>query len=314
MVKALVTGGAGFVGSHLCDACIAAGDQTIALDNLSTGSPGNLSSEVRLIEADVCNGERISRILEECAPEVIYHLAAQASVIDSLRDPVSDMRTNASGTLTLLEAARRLDPFPRFVYASTGGAGYGDAKVLPVPESCPTEFRSPYATSKHVGEAYVSLYARLHDLPTSSLRLSNVYGPRQRGDLEAGVVSIFARQLTEGEPVILYGEGKAARDYLFVGDAAQAFRMSATHVCDGSAYNVGTGVATEVEKILELVGRALGHEPARVERRPIRSGEVFRNSLDATLFQEITGWEPRHSLQEGIALFARWFADTHPSR
>jgi UDP-glucose 4-epimerase len=220
---------------------------------------------------------------------------------------------NVTGTLRLLEACHSVGTPPVFVYASTGGALYGDPKCLPVGEEGPIEPRSPYGASKHAAELYVSLYVRLFGIRAVSLRFANVYGPRQRGDLEAGVISIFARCLVEGKPIVLYGNGKAARDYVFVADAVEALRLAARQGASGAAYNVGVGIATPVEEVLERVARAVGREPVAVERAPLRPGEVFRISLDASRLSEATGWRPRYSLDRGVAAFAKWFMSARPA-
>ncbi len=309
MANVLVTGGAGFIGSHLSGACVSAGDQVTVVDNLSTGQRQNLSSDVRFSEGDLADPDFTSRLIEDSQPEIIYHLAAQSSVIRSNANPPEDQKANSHGTLLLLEAAGGMKNPPRFVYASTGGASYGDPESLPVSEDHPAECRSFYAASKHLGETYVSLYARLHGLRSVSLRLANIYGPRQRGDLEAGVVSIFAECIMEGRPVTLFGEGKAARDYVYVADAVEALRLAGERIEDGSVFNVGTGIATEVQDVLRLISKTLRREPARVERAPLRPGEVFRISLDPRRIEAATGWKSRFSLEAGIQAFTEWFLE-----
>jgi UDP-glucose 4-epimerase len=306
----LVTGGAGFIGSHVCEACLAAGEEVVAVDNLSTGSEENLPEGVRFVRGDLRDPDLAASLIEEFRPGVVYHLAAQSSVVKSTGDPMLDQAVNVTGTLRLLEACRAAEVPPVFVYASTGGAIYGDPENPPVGESHPVEIRSPYGTSKHVAEHYVSVYARLFGFRAVSLRFANIYGPRQRGDLEAGVISIFARLLTDGKPVVLYGNGDAARDYVFVRDAVEAMRMAGERGAPGAAYNVGTGVAARVEEVLRLVAAAVGREPAGIERAPLRPGEVFSVSLDSARLTAETGWRPRHTLEQGIGAFAEWFLGT----
>ncbi|MEK6709063.1 MAG: NAD-dependent epimerase/dehydratase family protein [Nitrospinota bacterium] len=313
MARVLVTGGAGFIGSHLCEAGLRVGEEVTAVDDLSTGSVRNLPHGVRLVQGDLREPGLSKALLDEFRPDVVYHLAAQSSVVRSLSDPSHDQEVNVGGTLALLEACRAAKKPPALVYASTGGASYGDPEKLPVSEEHPTEYRSPYGASKHVAEHYVSLYAKLFGLRTVSLRFANIYGPRQRGDLEAGVVSIFAQRLAEGSPIVLYGNGEATRDYVFVTDAVEALRLAARKGAPGEAYNVGTGIATRVEELLGLLARAMGVEPARVDRAPLRPGEIFRIALDSSRLNQATGWKPRYTLGEGVAAFAEWFRENHSS-
>ena len=310
MARVLVTGGAGFIGSHLCEAGLRVGEEVTAVDNLATGSAKNLPAGVRFIQGDLRDPSLSKTLLDEFRPDVVYHLAAQSSVIRSIGDPIHDLEVNVRSTLHLLEACRAARRPPAFAYASTGGASYGDPEKLPVSEDHPAEYRSPYGASKHLGEAYVSLYAQLFGLRTVSLRFANIYGPRQRGDLEAGVVSIFAQRLREGAPIILYGNGEAARDYVYVEDAVNALRLAAQKGAPGGAYNVGTGVATQVEEVLGLLSQAMGIPPARVDRMPLRPGEIFRVALDSSRLNQATGWQPRYDLEQGIASFAEWFLST----
>ena len=212
---------------------------------------------------------------------------------------------NLMGTRSVLEAARSLEAPPRVVYAATGGACYGNPGEAIVDEGCPLAPASHYGMSKVLGEQALLFYGGLFGLPVVSLRLANVYGPRQHPDLEAGVVTIFARNLMGGEAVTLYGHGRAGRDYVYVKDAVQAFVLGARGEADGGVYNVGTGVITTVEAVLDALCRHMGAKPRAVKRVPLREGEVFRIGLDARAFQEKTGWRPKYGLEEGIAAFVK---------
>ena len=303
MANVLVTGGAGFVGSHVAEACLEAGDSVWVVDNLASGEAANLPPGVVFQEGDVADAGFMRRLVREIRPAVIHHLAAQASVTHSLAEPLRDARVNIMGTLSVLEAARSVDTPPRVVYAATGGACYGDPEEEIVDEGCPLAPASHYGMSKVTGERYLTFYGEHFGLRAVSLRLANVYGPRQRADLDAGVISIFAEKLIRGEPLTLYGHGRAGRDYVYVRDVVAAFMTAGKGGVEGGAYNIGTGVVTEVETLLEVLCRHMGEKPVSVERAPLRAGEVFRIGLDARAFERKTGWRPWYSLDEGIAAF-----------
>ena len=303
MANVLVTGGAGFVGSHVAEACLEAGDSVWVVDNLASGLAEDIPQGAVFCEGDVADAEFMRRVVEEARPAVIHHLAAQSSVTHSLADPVLDARANVLGTLGVLEAARSVKPPPRVVYAATGGACYGDPEAEIVDENRPLAPASHYGMSKVTGERYLFFYGDHFGFPVVSLRLANVYGPRQRATLDAGVISIFAEKLREGEALTLYGHGRAGRDYVYVKDVAEAFLTAAKGGVDGGAYNIGTGVVTDVEALLEILCRLMGKDPVSVERAPLRPGEVFRIGLDAGAFQRDTGWRHSFSLEEGIAAF-----------
>ena len=303
MANVLVTGGAGFIGSHVAEACLEAGDSVWVADNLASGLAEDIPQGAAVREGDVADAEFMRRVVEEARPAVIHHLAAQSSVTHSLAEPILDARANVMGTLSVLEAARRLDPPPRVVYAATGGACYGDPETEIVDESCPLAPASHYGMSKVAGERYLIFYGEHFGMSVVSLRLANVYGPRQRPSLDAGVISIFAEKLANGEALTLYGHGRAGRDYVYVKDVVEAFITAAKGGADGGAYNIGTGVVTEVEALLEILCRLMGKDPVSVERAPLRPGEVFRIGLDARAFERKTGWRHSFSIEEGIAAF-----------
>ena len=303
MANVLVTGGAGFVGSHVAEACLEAGDTVWVVDNLASGLVEDVPPGAVFREGDVADAEFMRRLVAETRPAVIHHLAAQSSVTHSLAEPELDARANVMGTLSVLEAARSMDAPPRVVYAATGGACYGDPEEEIVNESCPLAPASHYGMSKVAGERYLAFYGAHFGLPVVSLRLANVYGPRQRATLDAGVISIFAEKLSKGEPITLYGHGRAGRDYVFVKDVVEAFLTAGKGGADGGVYNIGTGVITEVEALLEILSRRMGKNPVSVEKAPLRAGEVFRIGLDARAFAKKTGWRHSFSLEEGIATF-----------
>jgi UDP-glucose 4-epimerase len=304
-VRVLVTGGAGFIGSHVADAFLACGDDVLVVDDLSTGQKANVPDGAAFEQVDIADGNALAHACES-DPELVCHLAAQASVTVSVEDPVLDCTSNVLGTLNVLEAARmRGAPV---VFASTGGALYGDGAPLPTPEDFPARPLSPYGASKLAGEAYVATWARLYGVPNVVLRLGNVYGPRQNPHGEAGVVAIFSGRLLDGERPSLRGEGKPTRDYVYVADVASAF-VSAAGGGRAGTYNVGTGRQTSTAHLLELLQKAIGTaiEPQQVELQP---GELQASALDASLIERELGWRPTVELGDGLRKTLDWYRQT----
>jgi UDP-glucose 4-epimerase len=301
-VRAVVTGGAGFIGSHVVDALLARGDEVHVLDDFSRGKRENVPAGVVVHEADI-RGEP-GRIFDEARPEVCFHLAAQADVRVSVERPDFDADVNVVGTLHVLEAAR--EHGTKIVFSSTGGAIYGECEA-PAREDHPRAPLAPYGVSKLAGEEYIAAYNRLYETGHVSLRFGNVYGPRQDPKGEAGVVAIFMNRLREGEAPKIFGNGTQTRDYVYVGDVVAATLAAAGHA--GGVLNVGTGVETSVLELYERIQRVAGveREPAFAEARP---GELQRSVLDPSLAKRELGWEPAHSLDEGLAETWAWISST----
>lgn len=301
--RVLVTGAAGFVGSHVAERFAEAGAEVLAVDDLSAGAPDKVPSGVELLELDI-RDDLLAQRVADFGPSVVCHLAAQASVTASVADPARDQSVNVFGTLKVLEAARGVGA--PTIFASTGGALYGDDVELPTPEDVAAQPGSPYGASKLAGEAYLTTWARLHGLPNVVLRLGNVYGPRQEPHGEAGVVAIFSACLLEGRTPTVYGEGKPTRDYVYVADVADAF-LAAAEGGRAGTFNVGTGVATSVTELLDRLQRIAGTsvEPLR---KPLRPGELRRSTLDATRIANELGWQARTSLAAGLRLTFESFA------
>jgi len=310
-MRALVTGGAGFIGSHLVDALLAAGDDAIAIDDLSTGRRENLTGALangaELIEADITDTGAVHDLFQARQPDVVFHLAAQIDVRRSVSDPVFDLNVNVAGTVNLLEASRSTGA-QRFVFASTGGAiyGEGEGRNLPLDEAADCLPDSPYGQSKHAAEGYLSQYARLHGMSTVALRLGNVYGARQDPLGEAGVVAIFCGALLGGGTPRVFGDGRQTRDYVYVGDVVEAFRAAGVSRAEG-VYNIGTGEETSVLELGELLGRACDRE-FEPEFAPPRPGEVQRIAIDSRRAEAGLGWRARTSLADGLRATVSSFA------
>jgi UDP-glucose 4-epimerase len=310
-MRALVTGGAGFIGSHLVDALVDRGDSVLVVDDLSVGREQNLSSALSggagLRVADVTDAAAMVEAAREAEPDAVFHLAAQADVRRSVRDPVFDATVNVAGTASLLKASRRPSG-ARFVFASTGGAIYGEGagRTLPFSESGDCLPESPYGQSKLAAEGYVEYFRRVHGVPAVSLRLGNVYGPRQDPLGEAGVIAIFIGALARGERPTVYGDGRQTRDYVYVGDVVQALlaadaRLSASGTELRGAYNIGTGAETSVLDLVERLGRLGGRPDFTPRMAPARPGEVQRVVLDSGRAKAELGWSSRTALDDGLA-------------
>jgi UDP-glucose 4-epimerase len=295
--RAVITGGAGFIGSHVVDLFVAEGYDVVAIDDLSTGSAANVAEQARLEQVDIVDATGVERVISSFRPGVVCHLAAQASVTVSVERPDRDLEVNVRGTLNVCDAARRAGA--RVVFASTGGALYGDDVTLPTPEEVPARPLAPYGASKFAGEAYVATWGRLHGIANVVLRLGNVYGPRQSPHGEAGVVAIFSARLRAGEQPIVYGEGSPTRDYIHVSDVARAF-LAAAEGGRAGTYNVGWGAETSVSELLDALQRIAG---TSVEPRlePLRPGELKRSALDSSRIADELGWRPQVALEDGLA-------------
>jgi UDP-glucose 4-epimerase len=294
--RVVVTGGAGFIGSHVADAFLARDYDVVVIDDLSTGSELNVPTAAKLELLDIVDEGAVARVVSSVRPTAVCHLAAQASVTVSVQSPERDLSVNVLGTFNVLQAAK--DSGAPVVFASTGGALYGEDAPIPSPETTSPEPLAPYGASKLAGEAYVTTWGRLHGLANVVLRLGNVYGPRQSPHGEAGVVAIFSDRLRQGAAPVVYGDGRQTRDYIYVSDVASAFVLA----CEGgqaSTFNVGWGSESSVLDLLEVLQRAA---PAPVEPsfEPMRTGELTRSALDSTRLRSTLGWEPRVGLQQGL--------------
>ena len=309
-MKVLVTGGAGFIGSHVCDEFSAHGHAVVALDNLSTGNRHNLPSGVALLELDIRSREAAEYIAKE-KPEVICHLAAQMDVRKSVQDPGFDAETNVLGTLNLLEAARR-SAVKKFIFSSTGGAVYGEQDVFPAPESHPTRPVSPYGVSKASGELYLGYYRAQYGLNFAALRYANVYGPRQNPHGEAGVVAIFAQRLVKGERCIIFGDGGQTRDFVFGKDVARANYLAFERDYVGSV-NIGTGIETDINRIYQLLASAAGAVLPAIHQEA-KPGEQRRSCVDPSLARRVLGWSASVPLDEGLRQTLSFFRPQTPAR
>jgi UDP-glucose 4-epimerase len=290
-LRALVTGGAGFIGSHVADALLARGDEVTLLDDLSDGKRENVPDGARLIEGDIREpGEAFAA----ARPEVVFHLAAQKDIRVSVARPDFDADVNVVGTVRILEAAR--EHGAQIVFSSTGGAIYGECEE-PAPEDMPRRPLAPYGASKLAGEEYLETYNRLYGTRHVSLRYGNVYGPRQDPHGEAGVVAIFFNKLRDGERPTIFGDGRQTRDYVYVGDVVRA-TLAAQDV-DGGVFNVGTGRETSVVELLDLCLAVAGKD-VEPEFAPERPGELQRSVLDTSRAVDELGWRPERSLEDGL--------------
>jgi len=313
--RALVTGGAGFIGSHVADAYVERGYGVTVLDNLSSGDRANVPAGVDFVEGDIASPDA-ARLVREGKFDVVSHLAAQIDVRKSVADPAYDAAVNVVGTLNLLEAVRASRRATRFVFSSTGGALYGDFVTPPNDEEFPKDPESPYGIAKLSAEYYMAYYGRLHGMEAVALRYSNVYGPRQNPHGEAGVVAIFCNRILDGRPMTVFGDGLQTRDYVYVMDVARANIAAATRDLppagrlDARGFNIGTGVATTVVDLARSLNRAAGSD-VPVEHAPARPGEQQRSVVKIERAAKLLGWRPEVALDQGIVETFRWFAARH---
>lgn len=303
MATYLVTGGAGFIGSHLTDALVGAGHETVVADDLSSGREENVSDKAELACVDVTTAE-IERLILDFAPEAVFHLAGQIDVRKSVADPVFDAENNVVGTVRVASAASRAG-VKALIVASSGGAVYGEQRDFPADEGHSTKPVSPYGTSKLCAELYLGLFSRSAGIRAAALRFANVYGPRQDPHGEAGVVAIFCERLLAGEPVTVYGDGRQTRDYVYVDDVVRACLATLAAPLGKGSYNVGTGRETDVLTLARL----LGGEALRIQHAPERPGEQRRSAIDCRRADMELGWKPQVSLEDGLARTLAWFRE-----
>lgn len=292
--RAIVTGGAGFIGSHLVDALLVAGDEVTVIDDLSSGKASNVPSGARLCELDIVDRETLDRVFEETQPTAVYHLAAQASVVASVADPGRDCAVNVQGTLNVVDAATKAGATVSFT--STGGALYGDDVPLPTSEGRIPAPLAPYGASKWAAEAYVNTWSLSSGVSHAICRLGNVYGPRQSPHGEAGVVAIFSDHLHTGKTPKMFGHGTPTRDYVYVADVVSALIQA-----NGSSgtFNIATGVETDVLTLWNILKAAAGSD-IEPELADLRAGELKRSCLDTTLVERELGWRASVAVEEGL--------------
>jgi UDP-glucose 4-epimerase len=310
MPRALITGGAGFIGSHVADKFLENSYEVEIIDDISSGKRENVPERTKLHELSVTSPEAAS-VVRNGNFDVLVHLAAQMDVRRSLEDPLFDATTNILGIVNLLEAVRSSGRDTRFVFTSTGGAIYGDFNTPPNLETYAKDPDSPYAISKLASEYYLAYYGRLHGLKHVQVRFGNVYGPRQDPHGEAGVVAIFCNRLLEGKPLTIYGDGEQTRDYVYVGDVANAVWRGATFDpppagrVDDRSFNIGTGKGPSVVELARLLQEAAGTN-AEIVFAPKRAGELQESFLNIDKSRDVLGWQPRISLADGLAKTFAW--------
>jgi UDP-glucose 4-epimerase len=313
--RALVTGGAGFIGSHLVERFVAEGYDVTVLDDMSRGRREHVPAGVPLEVCDIQSRDA-ARIVREGRFDVLVHLAAQMDVRHSVADPVHDASVNIVGTLNLLEAIRASGHATRFIFASTGGVLYGDYCIPPNAENIRKEPDSPYAIAKLSVEYYLAYYVRVHGLDATALRLGNVYGPRQDPHGEAGVVAIFCGRILEQEPLTVFGDGLQTRDYVHVRDVVDAILavidadLGPADTMDARSFNIGTGIGSPVLDLTRILLATSG-SGVEVRHAPRRAGEQQHSFLNVAKAERVLGWRPRISLEDGLADTYRWFADRH---
>ncbi|MCL4156594.1 UNVERIFIED_CONTAM: hypothetical protein GTU68_022627 [Idotea baltica] len=302
-----ITGGAGFIGSHIASVFKSQGDEVVVIDDLSSGSKENLESGIKLYELDI-RSEECQKVLKEIKPDILIHTAAQVSVSKSMNNPKFDADVNIMGLLNILNAFDS-ESLPYLVFISTGGAMYGEQEEFPATEEHPAFPTSFYGLSKKVSELYLELWHNTFGLNYATLRLANVYGPKQNPHGEAGVVAIFYDKLLQGEEAVIYGDGEQTRDYVYVEDVASAVNAAVKSNANG-IFNIGTSIETSVNHLYSLVTDILGSSK-KANMAPQRAGEQRRSAISASKAKEILNWEPKKDVEQGLKETAEWFKSKH---
>jgi len=303
MSKILVSGGAGFIASHLTDKLIDKGHNVVVIDNLSTGKKENLNPKAKFYEADICNSE-ISQIFEAEKPEIVFHFAAQIDVRKSVKDPIQDAKVNILGSLNLLQNCQK-NEVKKFIFASSGGAIYGDTDVIPTPETHSENPESPYGICKLTIEKYLHFYKETFGLNYTALRLANIYGPRQNSKGEAGVIAIFCNKILKNEEVVINGDGEKTRDFVFVDDVVNVAILSIEQE-KSDIYNIGTGIETNINEIFRKI-KELTNSDCKEIHAPEKLGEQKRSCLDFSKVKQELNWEPEYNLEKGLGDTIKWF-------
>ena len=308
-MRVLLTGGAGFIGSHLSDALLARGDEVAVIDDLSTGRASRLDNQIELYRDSILNSSRLALLVRKIRPELIVHLAGQGSVRKSISSPDRDANVNVIGTINALEAARTVAA--RMLFCSTS-ALYGSLAPVPSPEAAAPAPESPYGVAKHCAEMYIRYYNHTHGTRHSILRFANVYGPRQDAASESGVVSIFCFQAMANKAITIYGDGRQTRDYVYVSDAVAAM-MAASEHDQGGTWNIGTGTEVSVLDLIAAINQATGRS-SPLEFTLARDGEIQRSALCPKLAERDLGWRPTVPLAAGVEEVCNWIAAGSPDR
>jgi len=307
--KILVTGGAGFIGSHLVDALIERGHKVVVIDNLSTGKKENINKKAKFYKIDICS-PKIGEIFKKEKPEICFHFAAQINLRKSVENPLFDAKVNILGSLNIIQNFIKHQTLnikhSRFIFASTGGAIYGEAKKIPTPENHPASPISPYGIAKLTVENYLKFYKENFGLKFVSLRFSNVYGPRQDPKGEAGVVAIFIEKLLKGERPTIFGNGNQTRDFIFVEDVVSACLKTMEYKGEKEIFNIGTGIETSINELYKIISELLKTK-IKPKYAPPKAGDLKRSSLDISLVKRELKWKPRHNLEKGLQKTINWF-------
>lgn len=305
-MKCLITGGAGLIGSHLVDRLIEENHKVCVIDNLSTGKKENLNPKAKFYKIDICS-PKIFQVFKKEKPEIVFHYAAQIDVRKSVEDPIRDAKINVLGSLNILENCRE-HRVKKIIFASTGGAIYGEAEIIPTPETYPESPLSPYGIAKLVAEKYLNYYYKVLGSPFISLRLANVYGPRQNSEGEAGVIAIFCDKMLSKKQPVINGDGRQTRDFVYIDDVIEINMLAVKKRVIG-VFNVGTAVETDINTIFRKIKKLTNFEGQEIHG-PEKTGEQRRSCLDYSRAQEQLGWFPKYSLDEGLEMTVKWFKET----